>query len=136
MKRQIKKEEKAYTRRLSESGLSFPVFCKLHAVTSLSHQGAIAQSREGDDLQIVHTPTDGFLTRVSVYSISLNRTLGFLEDSLSEKLIFLFGHGFCRDGEIEKITGGPPHPYFGCNIRILDTKEFLNEYEDFSHLYE
>ena len=125
LKHQRKKEEKAFEEKRKACGLTFPIFCKLHAVTSLSHQGAIAQSREGDELQIVHTPVEGFPLRVSVYSISLNRTLGFLEDSLSEKLITLFGEGFCRDGEVEKITGGPPLAYFGCNIRILHTKEFI-----------
>lgn len=135
-KKQERKEAKAFAKRLKASGLHFPILCKLHGVTSPTHQGAIAQSRASDELQIVHTPTPEFPDRVSVYSISLNRTLGFLEDTLSKKLIFAFGAGFCRDGEVKAVTGGAPHPYFGCNIRILDTKEFLQDCEDFSHLYE
>ena len=133
-KRRERREEKEYRSRLRQTRLRFPIFCKLHGVRSPDHQGAIAQSRVGDHLQIVHTPSDVRLFSVCVYSIPLNRVLGYIEDELEEKLVYAFGHGFCRYGEIEKITGGAPYKYRGCNIRLMETQYFMEEQEDFSHL--
>lgn len=133
-KRKEKRERAIKLERLKESGLQFPVFCKIHAVKSPDHQGAIAQSRVGDKLQIVHTPTQERPSCTSVYSIGLNRVLGFIEESLAEKLLLAFGQDFCRDGEVEQITGGPPYTYYGCNIRVMDTQDFLEELTDISFL--
>ena len=130
-KRQKKQQTQAYEKRLHEVSLRFPLFCKLHAVTSPDHQGAIAQSRTGDHLLIVHTPTDERPDCVCAYSPSLHRVLGFLDEGLSKHLTYAFGTGFCRDGEVEKITGGAPYPYFGCNIRLMDTQDFLEEMQSF-----
>lgn len=85
-------------------------------------------------MQIVHTPSDARPFSVCVYSVPLNRVLGYIEDELAEKLVYAFGRGFCRDGEIEQITGGAPYKYRGCNIRLLETQYFMEEHEDFSHL--
>lgn len=126
-KRQEKRENAERIKQLQEIGLQFPVFCKVHAVKSPDHQGAIVQSRVGDKLQIVHTPTPDRPFCCTVYSIGLNRVLGFIEDGLAEKLTRAFGQNFYRDGEVEQITGGPPLTYFGCNIRVMDTKYFLEE---------
>ena len=124
------KKQKTETAKTTE--LTFPIFCKLHAVKSPDHQGGIAQSRVGDKLLIVHTPTDERPFRVSVYNITLNRVLGFIEDTLAEKLCQAFGQNFCRDGEIEQITGGPPYQYYGCNIRVMDTQDFIEDMKSFS----
>lgn len=105
----------------------FPIFCKLHAVKSPDHQGAIVQSRVGDKLLVVSTPSKARPYCVSVYNITLNRVLGFIEDALAEKLTIAFGANFCRDGEVEQITGGPPYKYYGCNIRVMDTQYFIEE---------
>ena len=124
------KEKRARADReaqLQKIGLKFPVFCKVHAVKSPDHQGASVQSRVGDKLQIVHTPTPDRPYCCSVYNIGLNRVLGFIEDGLAEKLTRAFGENFYRDGEVEQITGGPPLAYFGCNIRVMDTQYFLEE---------
>ena len=129
-----KKVRRAYKQRLQKLRLQFPIFCKVHAVKSADHQGALAQSRAGDGLQLVHVPTEAYPFGVCVYSIPLNRLLGFLDAKLSEKLVYAFGEGFCRDGEIEEITGGPPYKYYGCNLRVLDTQELLNG-EDLQHLH-
>ena len=134
-KRKEKQNQKEYLQRLKETGVRFPVFCKVHCVKSPDHQGAIAQSRIGDPLQIVHTPSDEYPFKVAVYSIPLNRVLGYIENELAEKLVYLFGRDFCRDGEVETITGGDPYKYYGCNIRLTDEQEFLNDTEDFSHLH-
>ena len=134
-KRKEKQARKAYLKRLSETGLRFPVFCKVRCVKSFDHQGAIVQSRIGDKLQIVHTPSDERPFSVAVYSIPLNRVLGYIEEELAEKLVYLFGRDFCRDGEVEMITGGAPYKYYGCNIRLTDEQEFLNDTEDFSNLH-
>ena len=126
-KRKDKTKAKAYENELDRLGLIFPLFCKVHAVKSPDHQGAIAQSRVGDHLLIVHTPTEDHPFCTSVYSITLNRVLGFIDEDLAEKLIFAFGTEFCRDGEVEQITGGAPYKYLGCNLRLLDTQDFMEE---------
>ena len=126
-KRKIKADAQSYETHLNRLGLSFPLFCKVHAVKSPDHQGAIAQSRVGDHLLIVHTPTEERPFCASVYSITLNRVLGFVDEELSEKLTLAFGKEFCRDGEVEQITGGAPYKYLGCNLRLMDTQDFLEE---------
>lgn len=105
----------------------FPIFCKVHAVKSPDHQGAIVQSRVGDKLLVVSTPSEDHPYCVSVYSVTLNRVLGFIEEALAEKLTAAFGENFCRDGEVEQITGGPPYRYYGCNIRVMDTQDFIED---------
>ncbi|MBE7080774.1 MAG: hypothetical protein E7371_06015 [Clostridiales bacterium] len=124
------------TERAQATELTFPLFCKVHAVKSSDHQGGIAQSRVGDKLLIVHTPTDERPFRAAVYSVELNRVLGFIEEELSEKLFRAFGGNFCRDGEVEQITGGPPYKYYGCNIRVMDTQDYVEEMEAFSAVSE
>ena len=126
-KRREKARETLYSERLNELGLSFPLFCKVHAVKSADHQGAIAQSRVGDRLLIVHTPTANRPDCVCVYNISLNRVLGFLDEGLSGRLVSAFGKEFVRDGEVEQITGGAPYKYLGCNLRLMDTQDFFEE---------
>ena len=117
---------------VNESDKIFPVFCNLHAVKSPDHQGGIAQSRAGDKLLIVHTPTAERPTCVSVYNITLNRVLGFIGEELAETLVRAFGNNFCRDGEVERITGGPPYKYYGCNIRVMDSQNFIEDMKEFS----
>ena len=118
---------KRKTKAEKPSELTFPAFCKLHAVKSPDHQGGIVQSRVGDKLLIVHTPSDDRPFCVSVYSITINRVLGFIEDELAEKLTRAFGQNFCRDGEVEQITGGPPYQYYGCNIRVMESQDFIED---------
>ena len=110
-------------------GLEFPVCCKAHGVGKRERQGALAQSRSGDELQLVHIALDEFPFNVYVYSIELNRILGYLEETLAKKLVLVFGQGFCLDGRISEITGGPPeYEYFGCNIRVFDTMNMMLPY--------
>ena len=124
-----------YKRRKAWYGLEFPLFCKVRGVSSLERQGAIAQSRSGDLLQIVHAPLKKYRHNVYVYNITLNRVIGYLHKDLSQKLVRLFGKNFCRDGVIEKITGGAPErEYLGCNIRILETMTMMRDCEDFNVL--
>jgi hypothetical protein len=106
----------------------------VHGVKNADSQGAIAQSKSGDKLQLVHVPKENFPYNVYVYSIPLNRVLGYLDERLSQKLVKLFGKGFCIDGEIVKITG-ENHAVRGCNLRIFDTREMMLNVHDFSHLY-
>ena len=123
-----------YQRRLRKCGLSFPVFCKLHGVKSPDRQGALAQSRSGDPLQIVHAPTKEYPFNVYVYSITLNRVLGYLDERTAEQFVYLFKKGFCKDAVIEQITGGPPaYPYFGCNIRVMESSVLITD-TSFHHL--
>ena len=130
-----RRSQKEFEARLNEMGLHFPLFCKAHAVKSPERQGALAQSRDGDNLQLVHTPTEEYPFCITIYSIPLNRILGYLGVELSEKLVHAFGEGFCCDGEIENVTGGPPYKYYGCNLRIMDTQELFEDIEDILALY-
>ena len=125
-----------FKQRLKKAGLSFPVFCKVHGVKSPDRQGALAQSRAQDRLQLVHSAEENYPFNVYVYSVELNRILGYLDAVLAEKLVYVFGKGLCLDGKIEKITGGKPrYDYFGCNISILQTTSIMQNYDDFSHLH-
>lgn len=122
-------------RRLKKSGLHFPVPCKLRGVSATELQGALIQSEPLDELQIVHCPSVKFPFGVAVYSIPLNRLLGYIDELLAEKLVYAFGEGFCLDGEIAKRTGGNDGEYYGCNIRIFESMEMMKDCEDFSHLH-
>ncbi len=97
-------------------------------------QGAIAQSRAKDKLQLVHAPVESYPFNVYIYSIPLNRVLGYLEKRLSEKLVKLFKKGFCLDGVIENITG-EQYAIRGCNLQIFETRTMMSNVNDFSHLY-
>lgn len=125
-----------FERRLKKSGLRFPFKTKLHGLKNKERQGGLAQSAPMDELQLVHTPLPDYPHNVYAYSIPLNRVLGYLEEGLSLKLLYVFGENFCLDGEIHKLTGGAPLKYYGCEIYIFDTTEFLKDEDDFSHLHE
>ena len=104
--------------------MSFPLITKLKGVRFSDRQGWLAQSRDGDRLQFVHTPQKDEPNLVYAYNIGLNCILGKLEETLAEKLVYVFGVGFCVDGEILKITG---KDIFGCNVVIYDTRKFILE---------
>lgn len=123
-----------YERKRKRLEIAFPIACKVHGVKRAANQGAIVQSKSGDKLQLVHVPKERFPYNVYVYSIPLNRVLGYLDERLSQKLVKLFRKGFCIDGAIEKITG-ENHAVRGCNLRIFDTCEMMSYVHDFSHLY-
>lgn len=123
-----------YRRKCKRLGLTFPVLCKAHGVKNADAQGAIVQSKVGDTLQLVHLPKENYPNNVYVYSIPLNRVLGYLEERLSKKLVKLFGKEFCIDGAVENITG-ENYAVRGCNLRIFDTRVMMSDVHDFSHLY-
>ena len=122
-------------RRQKKSGLDFPVLTKLHGVKLRDRQGALAQSKSGDQLQFVHVPKPDHPYNTYVYSIPLNRILGYLDKELAEKLLYIFGEGFCLDGTLDKIIGGPPMKYRGALIRVHDDNVFM-ENADLSSLHE
>lgn len=132
---QEKIRNKLYSIRKEKSKTSFPISCKIYGVKKGDRQSALAQSRVGDPLQLVHTPTEYYPNQVYVYSVNLNRVLGYIEKELAEKLVYVFGKGFCRDGKIHKIIGGVPYKYFGCVIHILESREFMKDCENFSSLH-
>ena len=123
-----------YQRKCKRLKLTFPIACKVHGVKIAANQGAIAQSKAGDTLQLVHIAKENYPNNVYVYSIPLNRILGYLDEGLSQKLVKLFGKEFCIDGVIEKITG-ENHAVRGCNLRIFDTRVMMANVHDFSHLH-
>lgn len=123
-----------YRRKCKKLRLVFPLFCKVHGVKNADAQGAIAQSQAGDKLQLVHLPKENYPYNVYVYSIPLNRILGYLDERLSEKLVKLLGKGFCIDGAIENVTGAE-YAVRGCNLRVFDTRVMMADVRDFTHLH-
>lgn len=117
---------KLYERRKKKAGISFPLYCKAHGVKQAERQGAIIQSKAGDRLQFVHVPLTAYPHNVYVYNVELNRVLGYVHKNLAEKLVAVFGKGFCRDGVIIEITGGKDYKYYGCNLQILETMSAMN----------
>lgn len=128
---------KRFFRRLKRGkALSFPIYCKLRGVKKPVRQGALAQSQPEDGLQIVHLPLKDYPHNVYVYSIPLNRILGYLEEELAKDLIAEFGEEFCVDGRIRALLGGTPkYKYYGCAIRIYNTKNLMAGVEEFAHLH-
>ena len=84
--------------------MRFPIMSEVFGVDYAEHAGALAQSAVGDPLQLVHTPTKNHPHNVFVYSIELNRILGYLPKTLAKELKYVFGKGFCLDGEICEIV--------------------------------
>ncbi len=130
-------KQKFYEGRKRKVGFSFPLFCKVRGVSKPYCQGAIVQSGEGDELQIVHIPLENYPYNVYVYNAELHRILGYLDEKFSQKLVYVFGKGFCLDAEIANVTGGPPeYEHYGCNIRISETKSMMNSrLDDLPYLY-
>ena len=126
-----------YRYKKKKHGLTFPLYCKIHGVKHNHYQGALAQSQAQDKLQIVHTPTQKYPYNVYVYSVTLNRVLGYLHKDLSKKLVKVFGKGFCRDALIKNLTGGRAvgYKYLGCNIQILESMRHMIDEEDFLYLH-
>ena len=133
----IRTSFKNHIKRLRQRllGVSLPKRVTLRGVRFADRQGALAQSRNGDLLQVVHTPLKKLPHNVYVYHVSLNRILGYIEQPLAKKLVKLFGKNFCRDGKIVNRTGGPPYPYYGCVIDVYDSMEYLQSQTDFTHLH-
>ena len=116
--------------------LQFPVYCKLRGVKQHNRQGALAQTCAEDGLQLVHVPLQDYPHNVYAYSIPLNRVLGYLEEDLAKDLIAELGKGFCVDGRVRTLLGGPPkYKYYGCAIRIYKTKTLMQNTEEFAHLH-
>lgn len=100
----------------------FPWKAQAEISNSLSYRAAIAQSREADELQLVHTPA---LNKKSVYifSIPLGILLGELNGRTAKKLLALFGEGFCLDGEIYQID--EREGYSLLTVLIYDSADLL-----------
>ncbi|MBQ1269752.1 MAG: hypothetical protein IIY09_04685 [Clostridia bacterium] len=128
---------KRFFRRIKRGGkLSFPIYCRLRGVKKPVRQGALAQSSAEDGLQIVHVPLKDYPHNVYVYSIPLNRILGYLDEETAKDLLAEFGEEFCVDGRIRAMLGGPPkYKYYGCAIRIYNTKNLMAGVEEFTHLH-
>ena len=111
-------------RRMKRLGGKFPFSCRLYGAPS-----ALAQSRTGDELQIVQVSVKEHPKNAFVYSIPLNCVLGYLDERASEKLLFSLGAEFCVDGKIQSLDES------GCEILVFPTSKLMEGVEDFSHLY-
>ena len=126
-----------YNRRKKNLSLFFPLPCIVCGVTHEDRQGALAQSKAGDKLQIVHNTQAKEKYKVYVYSVTLNRILGYLRLDVSKKLVKLFKKGFCKDGVLTaRLDKSEKHPYYGCKIAVLESMDMMRDHEDFSHLYD
>ncbi len=109
----------------------------LNGTNNPDYQGAIAQSRTEDPLQIVHTPTNKHLHNVYAYNIELNRIIGYLESDLAKALVSVFGNGFCLDGTIEEIIGSENDPPFVAQIAIYQTTTLMQPHlQDIPYYHE
>ena len=124
-KMKIAFDKRRKERKLKRLKLYLPLYCKIHGVTLGDRQGALAQTRAGDRLQAVHVPQPNYPYNIYIYSIPLNRVLGYLQEDLSEKLVKAFGENFCRDAVAENLTG-EGYDYFGCNICIFDRMSYID----------
>ena len=124
-----------FKRRLKKSVLQFPLRRRLHGVKSVDRQGALLQSKAGDELQFVHVPLKAYPHNTYAYSVSLNRVLGYLDEDTAKTLLYVFGQGFCLDGEIKELIGGEPYKYVGCIVRIFDGKSMMSDVDDFAPLH-
>lgn len=116
------------------AGLSFPVEDDLFRCFTSDFQGALAQSLEKDELQIVHVRLAPDRFAAFVYSIRLNRLLGEIGRQLTQDLLKIFGKGFCLDGEIAAISKDDSEK-FRCSVRVFDTAEKMRPYlEDLPYL--
>lgn len=101
------------------SDTRFPILTTpMHAYT-----GALMKSRDADQLQLVHAPSESGKYEGYIYSIPLGELLGKLHTELTKDLVGLFGKGFCLDGEIVSVTR--KGNYYGCTLLIYDTSDFL-----------
>lgn len=124
-----------FKRRLKKSGLVFPLRRKLHGVKNADRQGALLQSKPGDELQFVHVPLKPYPYNTYAYSVPLNRVLGYLDEETAKRLLFVFGEGFCLDGEIKNLIGGEPYKYVDAIVRVYDGKTMMSDVDDFSPLH-
>lgn len=113
--------------RLFFLGLEFPLEDRLFDCRHADFQGALAQSRKSDELQIVHADLGDNNFAAYVYSIPLNRIIGKLGRQLTQDLLRVFKKGFCLDGEISMI-GKDEDGFFRCEIRIFDRASFMLPY--------
>ena len=125
-----------YERRKKKYGVYFPYACLVCGVTREDRQGALAQSKAGDQLQIVHRARKYDKNSVYVYSITLNRILGRLHQDVARTLIKLFKKGFCKDGVlVERLEKSEKYPYYGCKIAVFESMKMMNDCKDFSPLH-
>ena len=121
--------------RLKRLELYLPLYCKVHGVATPERQGALAQTRAGDRLQIVHVPLPDYPNNIYVYSIPLNRVLGYLQGELAKKLVKAFGENLCLDGVVENTTGGKPGEFIGCNLCIFPSMRYMEDEVNFNALH-
>ena len=107
-------------------GITFPLEDKLFCCLSADRQGALAQSRVGDCLQIVHVKQNDRFT-AAVYSIPLNRIVGCAGKQLTQDLLRVFKSGFCLDGEIADIQTDK-NGIARCVIRVFDSAAMMSPY--------
>ncbi len=119
--------------------VDFPLLQPLWGAMGADRQGALAQSRMDDRLQIVHVPSKQQPYLTYVYNIEINRVLGYVERNFAKKLCFIFGKNFCIDGSMEQVykreTGEfvaqfAVYDHTSYMLPYLETLPFLHGQED------
>ena len=119
---------------MKKSGLVFPLQRTLRGTKSLDRQGALLQTQPNDELQFVHVPLKAYPYNTYAYSVYLNRVLGYLDQDTAKKLVYVFGEGFCLDGEIKTLTNKETDPFISAVVRIYDGKTMMSDIDDFKPL--
>ena len=113
--------------------VQFPYACRLCDDQNPDFKSARSQSREGDELQIVHLPDEANPLGVFVYNVSINLVIGCLTKHSAQRLIKAFGKGFCVDGEV--LVWIAERDDFRVDVLVFD-KQSLMKNADFSSLHE
>jgi hypothetical protein len=112
--------------------LKFP-FCAIAVKTENNYrQILLAQSKETDELQIVHAPAKQ-QNRAFIYSVILGEIVGEADEKTTAQLCRYFGEGFCIDGEIYELKKIDATHRF--TFLVYDTSDFLKG-EVIPHLFD
>ena len=102
--------------------LKFPFRASAVKTENSYRQALLAQSKETDELQIVHAPAKQ-QNRAFIYSVILGDIIGEVDEKTTAKLRRHFGEGFCIDGEIYEIEKIDKTHRF--TFLVYDTSDFL-----------
>lgn len=119
------KEENNTTIRIKQiqtKNSNFPIHTKIVGVTFEGRQEYLKNSKNEDELVILHTPTPEYPNAISVFNTRTNKKLGNINSNLANVLLEEYGNNCKFNGMITNITGGGDMTY-GCNILIKNIIE-------------
>lgn len=98
--------------------IEFPIYTKVRGVTFEGRQELLRQANDGDELVLIHKPTEKYPEAIVIITKETYDVIGHVSADLATQLIDAFGEGCKFYGEIVEITGGYDGRNYGCNISI------------------